>query len=82
MILACAGIGMLLVSITLATARLLCWSSPAFISMLIISVIVLGVLVYYEWKIAPKPFVTLNIMRDRSAWGATICVAGQYLSYG
>lgn len=81
MILACAGIGMLLVSITIATAGLVRWNSAAFVAMLVVSIVTLVTLVFYEKKLAPKPFVSLDVLQDRNAWGATICVSGEYLSF-
>lgn len=73
---------MLLVCITVATAGLIHWNSAAFISMLVISIAILVALPVYERSLAPKPFVTLSIMADRSALGATLAISGQHMSYG
>lgn len=72
---------MLLVSISVATAGLIHWGSATFIATFVASVISLLALVGYEKYLCPIPFVSLNILRDRSAWGAVLCVSGEYLSF-
>lgn len=48
--------------------------------MIVIGVVVIIALVVYEAYFAPKRFIDFDLLRDRTAWGACLCIGGQSLS--
>ncbi|XWW98849.1 hypothetical protein V2A60_006852 [Cordyceps javanica] len=75
-LLACFGLGLVLLPLSLATKGMSEWASPTTISMVVVGVLCLFALVIYEARFAPRSFVDFGLIRDRTAWGACLCIGG------
>ncbi|KPM39869.1 hypothetical protein AK830_g6705 [Neonectria ditissima] len=79
-LLACFGLGLILLPLSLATKGMKGWGSPATICMVVVGVFCLVALAVYESRFAPRTFIDFGLLRDRTAWGACLCMGGQSLS--
>ncbi|KAK7398676.1 hypothetical protein QQX98_011947 [Neonectria punicea] len=79
-LLACFGLGLILLPLSLSTRGMKGWESATTISMIVVGVFCLIALAVYESRIAPRTFIDFSVLRDRTAWGACLCMGGQSLS--
>ncbi|KAL1904160.1 hypothetical protein Sste5344_010140 [Sporothrix stenoceras] len=79
-LLACFGIALVLLPLSLTTNRVQEWKSGSTIAMLVMGVVCLIALIIYERLITTRHFVDFSLLRDRTAWGACLVMFGQTLS--
>ncbi|CAK7215077.1 hypothetical protein SCUCBS95973_002356 [Sporothrix curviconia] len=79
-LLACFGIALVLLPLSLTTSQVQEWKSGSTIAMVVMGVVCLVALVIYERFITTRHFVDFSLLRDRTAWGACLVMFGQTLS--